>query len=138
VWSALFSAAKMVTLLYAVYLIGPARTLVASGGGIAVLTPCSAALSGAPLDRRRTLRTALLLTLTVCLIAYDASGGRAPAERAKLVSNRVLQTHAGQVVQVGWDKLSNHVRGRGIINPIPAVYLFRGTFRAAAGTCWSP
>lgn len=97
-------------LLFGLEILGPTRVLVVSGAVAPIFVDLASLSNVTVLDRRRTMRSILIVFLCLSLVAYDATGGRVPAEKATLVSRRVLKTRAGHVVEAKFHSLANRLR----------------------------
>jgi cobalt-zinc-cadmium efflux system protein len=118
VLAATLAASRVAFLLFSLGTIGLTRLLVASGavapilGDLGTAISLSRPFSTKPLDRRRAARAMLIVFLSVWLVAYDATGGRAPAERAEIVKQHVMKTRAGHAVGAGLHSLASAFRPR--------------------------
>lgn len=106
-------AAHVLALLVAVRAIGPTRAIVAFGAQFPLVAVLTASAGGwFMLDRRRPNLAVLLAALALALLAYDATGGRAPFVGAQRVRDRVLHTRAGRAVHERIRKLGVQVGKR--------------------------
>lgn len=81
--------------------------------------------SSAALRKTHTGRAArnLFMILVACwLVAYDATGGRSPAERAATVTRRVLKSHTGDAVRERWRHIASNVRSHAKALSVPPMH----------------